>query len=182
MQSCCSLCGGTLLRAASTPRWHQCVCQDIKNRTYIILVNGYGITLSCHRCFSGIHASCVIQVYQVGGSEPASVCWLTASNVGTYTITQHGLLQSYSWEGYLIASQASTSLGTSTSAQDLLRKRYLGISGSNKLVGALEVQQVESLHNCLESQNVLPPLHLSDLWKLHTGRAHIYPSGLTWAV
>ena len=51
-------------------------------------------------------------------------------------------LQSSSWEGYLIANQASSGQGTSTSAQDLLRKRYLGISGSNKVVGALEMQQV----------------------------------------
>ncbi len=47
------------------------------------------------------------------------------------------------WEGYLVASgAASTTLGTSTLAQDLLRRRYLGISGSNKVVGALEIQQV----------------------------------------
>lgn len=48
-----------------------------------------------------------------------------------------------SWSGYLLASAADAStLGTGTLAQDLLRKRYLGISGSNKVVGALEMQQV----------------------------------------
>lgn len=46
------------------------------------------------------------------------------------------------WEGYLIASQVSSTLGASTPAQDLLRKRYVGIAGSNKLIGALEMQQV----------------------------------------
>lgn len=51
-------------------------------------------------------------------------------------------LQTKTWEGYLIASQGSSNLGTSTAAQDLLRKRYVGISGSNKLIGALEIQQV----------------------------------------
>lgn len=55
---------------------------------------------------------------------------------------RHTILQISSWDGYLIASQSSSTLGASTSAQDLLRKRYLGISGSNKLVGALEIQQV----------------------------------------
>ena len=48
-----------------------------------------------------------------------------------------------SWSGYLLASVGDQpTLGTSTLAQDLLRKRYLGISGSNKVVGALEMQQV----------------------------------------
>ena len=51
-------------------------------------------------------------------------------------------LQTKTWEGYLITNQGSSSLGTSTAAQDLLRKRYVGISGSNKLIGALEIQQV----------------------------------------
>ena len=46
-----------------------------------------------------------------------------------------------SWDGYLITN-SSTTLGTSTPAEDLLRKRYLGITGSNKLIGALEIQQV----------------------------------------
>lgn len=56
-----------------------------------------------------------------------------------------------SWSGYLLASAGSTTLGTSTLAQDLLRKRYLGISGSNKVVGALEMQQVsfcDATHLC----------------------------------
>lgn len=52
--------------------------------------------------------------------------------------------ESNSWEGYLIDSQSSTTYGVSTVAQDLMRKRYLGISGSNKLVGAMEVQQVSA--------------------------------------
>ena len=47
------------------------------------------------------------------------------------------------WQGYLIAAAADKqTLGFSTVAQDLQRKRYVGISGSNKVVGALEVQQV----------------------------------------
>ena len=48
-----------------------------------------------------------------------------------------------SWAGYLVAAAASKqAFGSSTVAQDLLRKRYVGISGSNKVVGALEIQQV----------------------------------------
>ena len=48
-----------------------------------------------------------------------------------------------SWEGYLIAADAYSSVqGTGTPAQQLLRKRYVGIQGSNKVIGALEVQQV----------------------------------------
>ena len=57
-----------------------------------------------------------------------------------------------SWSGYLLASVGDQpTLGTSTLAQDLLRKRYLGISGSNKVVGALEMQQVsfcDATHLC----------------------------------
>ena len=57
-----------------------------------------------------------------------------------------GFLQDAStWQGYLVAAAASKqTLGSSSVAQDLLRKRYLGISGSNKVVGALEIQQVNS--------------------------------------
>ena len=52
------------------------------------------------------------------------------------------------WEGYLVAAAAgSTVQGAGTLAQQLLRKRYVGITGSNKVVGALEVQQVScALH------------------------------------
>ena len=50
--------------------------------------------------------------------------------------------ESGTWEGYLVAAAASKqTLGSGSVAQDLLRKRYLGISGSNKVVGALEIQQ-----------------------------------------
>lgn len=53
------------------------------------------------------------------------------------------------WEGYLVAAAASQKvLGASTVAQDMLRKRYMGISGSNKVVGALEIQQVGSQLTC----------------------------------
>ena len=53
------------------------------------------------------------------------------------------------WEGYLVAAAASKqTLGSSSVAQDLLRKRYLGISGSNKVVGAMEVQQVKARWRC----------------------------------
>ena len=48
-----------------------------------------------------------------------------------------------SWEGYLISAHVDSSAqGTGTTAQQLLRKRYVGIQGSNKVIGALEVQQV----------------------------------------
>ena len=48
-----------------------------------------------------------------------------------------------SWEGYLLSADAESSTqGTGTKAQQLLRKRYVGIQGSNKVIGALEVQQV----------------------------------------
>lgn len=48
-----------------------------------------------------------------------------------------------SWEGYLISTNVDSSAqGTGTTAQQLLRKRYVGIQGSNKVIGALEVQQV----------------------------------------
>ena len=47
------------------------------------------------------------------------------------------------WEGYLVAATAGATVeNVGTLAQQLLRKRYVGISGSNKVVGALEVQQV----------------------------------------
>ena len=47
------------------------------------------------------------------------------------------------WEGYLVAAASgATTQGAGTLAQQLLRKRYVGIAGSNKVVGALEVQQV----------------------------------------
>lgn len=50
-----------------------------------------------------------------------------------------------SWQGYLVAAaDKKQAFGSSTVAQDLLRKRYVGISGSNKIVGALEIQQVWS--------------------------------------
>ena len=53
------------------------------------------------------------------------------------------------WEGYLVAAAASQKvLGPSTVAQDLLRKRYMGISGSNRVVGALDIQQVSSWQSC----------------------------------
>ena len=48
-----------------------------------------------------------------------------------------------SWEGYLLSADAeSNTQGTGTKAQQLLRKRYVGIQGSNKVIGALEIQQV----------------------------------------
>ena len=48
-----------------------------------------------------------------------------------------------SWEGYLISADIDSSAqATGTPAQQLLRKRYVGIQGSNKVIGALEVQQV----------------------------------------
>ena len=50
------------------------------------------------------------------------------------------------WEGYLVAEKGQTDQGIGTLAQQLLRKRCVGISGSNKVVGALEVQQVCFLH------------------------------------
>jgi len=52
------------------------------------------------------------------------------------------------WEGYLVAAAAgSTVQGAGSLARQLLRKRYVGITGSNKVVGALEVQQVSrALH------------------------------------
>ena len=47
------------------------------------------------------------------------------------------------WEGYLVSAAAgATTEDVGTLAQQLLRKRYVGIAGSNKVVGALEVQQV----------------------------------------
>ena len=47
------------------------------------------------------------------------------------------------WEGYLVAAASgATTQGAGSLAQQLLRKRYVGIAGSNKVVGALEVQQV----------------------------------------
>ena len=52
------------------------------------------------------------------------------------------------WEGYLLAATGQTDQGTGTLAQQLLRKRYVGIAGSNKVVGALEVQQVCVLQAC----------------------------------
>ncbi len=42
----------------------------------------------------------------------------------------------------MAAAAGSTVQGAGTLAQQLLRKRYVGITGSNKVVGALEVQQV----------------------------------------
>ena len=42
----------------------------------------------------------------------------------------------------MAAASGATTQGTGTLAQQLLRKRYVGIAGSNKVVGALEVQQV----------------------------------------
>lgn len=51
------------------------------------------------------------------------------------------LQASRTWEGYILSGDSSTQ-GASTVAQQLLRKRYLGIQGSNKIIGALEVQQV----------------------------------------
>ena len=165
MQSYCASCGGPLIRAALIQWWYQYICQDIKVVPTSVLINSSDacpLTDACLSAYKLCHTSCTKLVLRTCISACVTVCWLTASKVGTYTTTQHGLLQSYSWEGYLIASQASTSLGSSTSAQDLLRKRYLGISGSNKLVGALEVQQVASLY-CLELQNLLPPLDLSNV-------------------
>ena len=47
------------------------------------------------------------------------------------------------WQGYLVEAFADKqTLGSGTVAQNLLRKRYVGITGSNKVVGALEIQQV----------------------------------------
>ena len=47
----------------------------------------------------------------------------------------------------MAAAAGSTVQGAGTLAQQLLRKRYVGITGSNKVVGALEVQQVScALH------------------------------------
>jgi len=40
------------------------------------------------------------------------------------------------------ANVDSSPQGTGTVAQQLLRRRYVGIQGSNKVIGALEVQQV----------------------------------------
>jgi len=40
------------------------------------------------------------------------------------------------------ANLDSSTQGTGTVAQQLLRRRYVGIQGSNKVIGALEVQQV----------------------------------------
>jgi len=45
------------------------------------------------------------------------------------------------------AAAGSTVQGAGTLAQQLLRKRYMGITGSNKVVGALEVQQVSLARN-----------------------------------
>ena len=72
------------------------------------------------------------------------------SNITGEKVKHAYFLQTRTWDGYLIANQASSTLGSSTSAQDLLRKRYLGIAGSNKLIGALEIQQVTvpGLHEC----------------------------------
>ena len=54
------------------------------------------------------------------------------------------------WEGYLVAAAAGTTTqGSGTLAQQLLRKRYAGIKGSNKIVGALEVQQVSKMLHAL---------------------------------
>ena len=58
------------------------------------------------------------------------------------------------WEGYLIAAAADKqTLGSSTAAQDLLRKRYVGISGSNKVLGALEIQQVDLCNNATDDDD-----------------------------
>lgn len=47
------------------------------------------------------------------------------------------------WQGYLLSAEADSSTqGLGTKAQQLLRKRYVGIHGSNKVIGALEIQQV----------------------------------------
>ena len=47
------------------------------------------------------------------------------------------------WEGYLVSADVDSSTqGTGTPAQQLLRKRYVGIQGSNKVIGAMEIQQV----------------------------------------
>ena len=52
------------------------------------------------------------------------------------------------WEGYLVAAAAGASVeNVGTLAQQLLRKRYVGIAGSNKVVGALEVQQVSPAYH-----------------------------------
>ncbi len=40
------------------------------------------------------------------------------------------------------ANVDSSPQGSGTVAQQLLRRRYVGIQGSNKVIGALEVQQV----------------------------------------
>lgn len=56
------------------------------------------------------------------------------------------------WEGYLVAANAGNTVqGAGTLAQQLLRRRYLGITGSSKVVGALELQQVRCVlrtHAC----------------------------------
>ena len=48
----------------------------------------------------------------------------------------------------MAAAAGSTVQGAGTLAQQLLRKRYVGITGSNKVVGALEVQQVSLVVAC----------------------------------
>lgn len=59
----------------------------------------------------------------------------------------------------MAAAASSTTEGAGTLAQQLLRKRYVGITGSNKVVGALEVQQVSpALHTASRS---LKGLHVT---------------------
>ncbi|KAL0034115.1 hypothetical protein WJX79_009686 [Trebouxia sp. C0005] len=79
------------------------------------------------------------------------------------TETRRKLLQSTAldtWEGYLVAAAASsTTEGAGTLAQQLLRKRYVGITGSNKVVGALEVQQIMESQVCQSTRfNKLAPV------------------------
>ena len=47
----------------------------------------------------------------------------------------------------MAAASGATTQGVGTLAQQLLRKRYMGIAGSNKVVGALEVQQVSPAYH-----------------------------------
>lgn len=85
--------------------------------------------------------SCITNLLSSYATVSCSYCMHTMPLL-SYAVRSLATLQTKTWEGYLIAHGGSSSLGASTSAQDLLRRRYVGIAGSNKLLGALEMQQV----------------------------------------
>lgn len=90
----------------------------------------------------------------------------------------HVGLQTRSWEGYIIADGGPSTLGASTSTQDGLRKRYVGISGSNKLVGALEIQQVSLRIRAFSLTTLLASSQPSWMagWTFSYQQCEIYPS------